>query len=76
MAIPYSKRGNIHYFNNLYKDEVSRLIAKKSYIKIETEQITSSFFKVLNDYSQNFFVCEFKYQDYFFLSDILEKDCI
>lgn len=74
--IPYSKRNNVHYFNNLYKDEVSRLLAKKSYIRLETEQITSSFFKVLNNYSPNFFVCEFKYQDYFFLDDILEKESI
>ena len=36
--IPYSKRGNTHYYNNLYRDEISRLIVKKSYIKIEAEQ--------------------------------------
>ena len=34
--IPYSKRKDIHYYNNLYRDEVSRLSVKKSYIKIET----------------------------------------
>lgn len=74
--IPYSKREKIHYFNNLYRDEISRLIVKKSYIKLEAEQINSSFFKVLNDYCKNFFVCEFKYQDYFFLDDILSKNTV
>ena len=72
--IPYSKRGNIHYINNLYKDEVSRLIVKRSYIKLETEQYNSSFFKVLRNYSSNYFICDFKNQTYFFLNDILNND--
>lgn len=69
-SIPYSKRDGIHYMNNLYKDEVSRLIVKNSYIKIEAEQDISSFFDILGTYYQEFFVCNFKNQDYFFLSDI------
>lgn len=66
--IPYSKRGNVHYINNLYKDEVSRLTIKKSYIRLETEQLNSSFFEVLKKYSGNYFVCDFKNYNYFFLS--------
>lgn len=66
--IPYSKRGNVHYINNLYKDEVSRLTIKNSYIRLETEQLNSSFFEVLKKYSNNFFVCDFKNYNYFFLS--------
>lgn len=66
--IPYSKRGNVHYINNLYKDEVSRLTIKKSYIRLETEQLNSSFFGVLKKYSSNYFVCDFKNYNYFFLS--------
>ena len=65
--IPYSKRGNVHYINNLYKDEVSRLTIKNSYIRLETEQLNSSFFEVLKKYSNNFFVCDFKNYNYFFL---------
>ena len=57
--LPYSKRGNVHYINNLYKDEVSRLTIKNSYIRLETEQLNSSFFEVLKKYSNNFFVCDF-----------------
>lgn len=66
--IPYSKRGNVHYINNLYKDAVSRLTIKKSYIRLETEQLNSSFFEVLKKYSSNYFVCDFKNYNYFFLS--------
>ena len=65
--IPYSKRGNIHIYNNLYKDEVSRLVIKSSYMKLETEQVTSTFFDILKKYNNNYFVCEFKYQECFFL---------
>lgn len=71
--IPYSKRNNIHYYNNLYKDEVSRLEVKHSYIKIEAEQLSSSFFHYLTLLNHRLFVCEFKYQDYFFLDEFLEK---
>ena len=66
--IPYSKRSNIHYINNLYRDEVSRLIVKNSYIRLEMEQVKSSFFDILRDYSDNYFVCDFKHYDFFFLS--------
>ena len=72
--IPYSKRGDIHYYNNLYKDEISRLTVKYSYIKIEAEQLASSFFSYLNLLNPRFFVCEFRYQDYFFLQDSIEKE--
>ena len=74
--IPYSKRNNIHYYNNLYRDEVSRLTVKKSYIKIEAEQISSSFFDYLNDLNPRLFVCEFKYQDYFFLQEFEQKETL
>ena len=65
--IPYSKRGQIHYINNLYKDEISRLEIKRSYIKLELEQKKSSFFEMLGKHSRNFFACDFINQDYFFI---------
>ena len=49
---------------------------KKSYIKIEAEQLSSSFFQYLNQINQRLFVCEFKYQDYFFLEEFEEKETI
>lgn len=66
--VPYSKKGNTHYINNLYKDEVSRLIIKKTYIRLETEQKFSTFFSILKNFSKNYFVCDFTSQDYFFLN--------
>lgn len=65
--IPYSKRGNVHYINNLYRGEVSRLIVKNSYIRVEVEQSKTSFFDILGQYSKNYFVCDFKNFDFFFL---------
>lgn len=64
--IPYSKKGQIHYINNLYKDEISRLEIKRSYIKLETEQPSSTFFQILKNYSSNLFFCDFKNHNYFF----------
>jgi len=64
---PYSKRGNIHYYNLLYKDEISRMIIKKSHIKLEVEQDTSSFFNILKKYSDNYFVCDFNRLKYFYI---------
>jgi len=68
--IPYSKRGDTHYINNLYKDEVSRLTIKNSYIKLELEQKTSTFLSILPDFSNNYFICDFKENDFFFLNSI------
>ena len=68
--IPYSKKGHTHYINNLYKDEISRLEVKRSYIKLETEQSHSTFFNVLKNFSNNYFVCDFTKHDYFFLTEI------
>ena len=67
--IPYSKDGNVHYYNNLYRDEVSRMIVSKRFIKIELEQKKSTFFEIINKYSSNYFVCDFDNLDYFFLKD-------
>lgn len=68
--IPYSKRDNIHIMNNLYKNEVSRLIVKNSFIKVETESSFSSFFNYLSLYDNNLFACDFNYSDFFFLDRI------
>lgn len=65
--IPYSKRDGKHRINNLYKDEISILEVKHTYIKIEAEQQGSSFFKALSTIGKNFFVCDFEFQDYFFV---------
>ena len=65
--IPYSKKRDVHFLNNLYQDEISKLTVRTSYIKIVTEKNRSSFFKTLAEYNANYFICDFEYQDYFFL---------
>ena len=69
--IPYSKRGDIHYINNLYKNEVSRLNICNFYMKLELDQNYSSFFKILDNEFDNLFVCAFKNTDFFFVKDYL-----
>ena len=64
---PYSNRDNIHYYNSLYKDEISRMIIKNTYIKLELEQESSSFFSILKNYSNNYFVCDFNRLKYFYI---------
>ena len=71
--IPYSKRNQTHYINNLYKDEISRLTIKSSYMKLEVENNSKAFFKILADFSDNYFVCDFKNYEYFFLTSTSPK---
>lgn len=66
----YSKNRDKHIINNLYKDEVSVLIVKNSYLLITTNQNDTSFFHILDDYAPNFFVCDFRNTDYFWLSSL------
>lgn len=65
--IPYSKRKDIHYINNLYRNEISRLVINNSYLKLELEQSFSTFFKILKEEENNLFVCSFQKTDFFFL---------
>ena len=67
--IPYSKKDDIHMYNNLYKDEISKLIVKRSYIRIDSENKYCSFLKILKKYKKSLFVCDFNNQNYFFLKD-------
>lgn len=69
-SVPYSKRGNIHYVNNLYKDEISQMVVKRAYIKVKSNQDITEFFHILNGFDNHYFVCDFQNQDYFFLEDL------
>ena len=71
--VPYSKRKNTHYMNNLYRNEISRLTVNNSYCKLEVEQNFSSFFPILKEELDNLFVCAFQKTDFFFLEDYLLK---
>ena len=70
--IPYSKRKEVHYMNNFYKNEISRLQVNKSYCKLEVEQNFSSFFNILKEELENVFVCAFHQIDFFFLEDYVK----
>ena len=66
----YSKKGDEHVLNNLYKDEVSVLKVKSTHILINANKSYTEFFVLLNLYDTNLFVCDFNNHDYFFLSNI------
>lgn len=66
----YSKNGNDHIINNLYKNEVSILRIKKAYLLIESNNNYSTFFKIINELGNNYFICDFINQDYFWINDI------
>ncbi|HPE14774.1 MAG TPA: sporulation inhibitor of replication protein SirA [Bacilli bacterium] len=63
----YSRDDNEHIINNLYLDEVSILTVKNTHVRIESNKDKPSFLNILKRYDDNFFVCDFKEQDYFFL---------
>lgn len=65
--IPYSKRGNIHYYNNPVHDEISSIQIKRAYMHIKTNYFDCFFLSVFNTLNNNYFICDFKNQDYFFL---------
>jgi len=66
----YSKIDGEHIINDLYHDEVSLLRIKTSHMIIESNKSISSFFKVLLDINSNYFICDFKDKDFFFISEI------
>ncbi len=68
--ITYKKDGDIHRYNNMYLDEFSTMVIKNNYIKIKSNKDLAYFLRMLNDYNLNYFVCDFKNQDYFFLNSI------
>ncbi len=65
--IPYSKRNEVHYINNLYMNEVSRMSISNYYFRLELEQNFSTFFKILKEKDNNLFACSFGKTDFFFL---------
>lgn len=66
----YSKNHDEHIINNLYKDEISILIIKSAYILINANRNYSSFFTILESLGDEYFVCDFVSQDYFWINDI------
>ena len=74
-SIPYSKRNEIHIINNLYRNEISRLIISHYFMKIECEHNFSTFFDLLKE-NPNLFACSFQKTDFFFLEDYCRKSLV
>mgnify|MGYP002621150248 CR=1 FL=1 len=70
--ITYSKINNEHIINDLYHDEISILKIKSSRMILESNKSYSSFFKVLNKINKNYFVCDFKEKDFFFINSFFQ----
>ena len=66
----YSKKKDEHIINNLFKDEISIMKVKKSYIVINTNKNYTQFFNILYYFYNNCLVCDFVNQDYFFLDNV------
>lgn len=66
----YSRNNDEHIINNLYSEEVSIMKIKNTHIIINTIQSYTEFFELLNKYELFLFACDFKNDDYFFLSGI------
>ena len=66
----YSKNQGEHIINNLYKDEVSILTIKNAYILITVNKNYSSFFSIIENLGDEYFVCDFISQDYFWINEI------
>lgn len=65
----YKRSDNVH---TLDSSEKTLLRINNYNIKLKTENNYSTFFKYLNRYNNNLFVCDFENKDYFWLS-ILEE---
>lgn len=66
----YKKQGNVHYINQVEIDEISTLVIKRAMMKLKTNKEYSAFFKIFEDSLANYFVCDFEYSDYFWLTEI------
>ena len=66
----YSKNGDDHIINNLYQDEVSIMNIKNAYILINTNKNYTDFFKIIGEFGEEYFICDFTNQDYFWINDI------
>lgn len=69
----YYKRSNIHMITTSV--ECSKLVISNSNLKIKTNVAYCKFFNIVNEYSDNIFVCDFVNKDYFWLDKIFKSDC-
>lgn len=63
----YTKFNNNHLINNYYTEENSKLIVKKTFMKVKSSMNNPTFFQILKK-TPNLFVVDFASKDYFWLS--------
>lgn len=68
--IIYTKNKSEHVINDLYHDEISILKIRKSHMMIQSNKSYNKFLKLLVSYNDNYFVCDFLENDFFFINDI------
>ena len=66
----YSKKGDEHIINNLFKNEISIMKVKRSYIVINSNKNYTEFFNILYYFYKDCLICDFINQDYFLLDNI------
>ena len=66
----YMKREENHIINNLFKNEISIMKIKSSYIIVNSNKDYTEFFNIINYFYKYCLVCDFNNQEYFYLSDI------
>lgn len=68
--LSYYKKDNKHIINDLYFNEVSKLKAYNSHIKIISNISYPSFFDTLKEFDDNILICDFMNKDYFWLDKL------
>lgn len=74
----FTKIKDIYELKNYLTKEHTFVKITPSYIKIKTNKNISELFKIFLYYNHNFFVCDFKEKDYFWLKDyrIIQKKIV
>ena len=70
----YSNHDNEHIINNLFLNEITILTVKSSNIRIESNVEWPAFLTTIKSLEGNYFVCDFKNQDYYFVSKLKIND--
>lgn len=66
----YFKNKDEHIINNLFEEEISIMKIKNTHIIINILKTTTEFFEILAKKDNHLFACDFKNNNYFFLSRI------
>lgn len=68
----YIKNNNSHIYSNNF--EYTKLVITNTNLKIKSNVNNPIFFKDINDFYDNIFICDFINKDYFWLDKIIKKD--